>query len=192
VAVIVERRDIDTVVAHGSLAGLAAGLALGATAVIGSLALNGSAGTPFRFASAFVVGPEAFQADFPLAAAVLLATVIHFALAALFGVLFLGLLSLTYQLSARPWLLVIYGALFAFGVWDVNFLAAVPTFFPFLAGRLDVATQVWTGIVSYVLVYGPALGLYVAIVRPGVVGDWHAVGAPAGTFEQPPADRGEG
>jgi hypothetical protein len=65
VAVIVERRDIDTVVAHGSLAGLAAGLALGATAVIGSLALNGSAGTPFRFASAFVVGPEAFQADFP-------------------------------------------------------------------------------------------------------------------------------
>jgi hypothetical protein len=107
-------------------------------------------------------------------------------------VLFLGLLSLTYQLSARPWLLIIYGALFAFGVWEVNFLAAVPTFFPFLAGRLDVATQVWTGIVSYVLVYGPALGLYVAIVRPGVVGDWHAVGAPAGTFEQPPADRGEG
>ena len=188
VAVVVERRDIDTVVVHGSLAGLAAGLALGATAVIGSLALGGSASTPFRFASAFVVGPEAFRSDFPLGVAVLLGTVIHFALAALFGVLFVGLLSLIYQLSARPWLLIVYGALFAFGVWEIDFLAAVPTFFPFLTGRLDVATQLWTGIVSYVLIYGPALGLYVAIVRPGVVGDWRAVGPPAGTFVQPPAD----
>lgn len=190
-AVAVERRDIDTVIVHGSLAGLAAGLALGATAVIGSLALGGAASTPFRFASAFVVGPAAFQADFPLGVAILLGTVIHFALAALFGVGFVGLLSLIYQLSARRWLLIIYGAVFAFGIWEINFLAAVPTFFPFLAGRLDVATQLWTGILSYVLIYGPALGLYVAIVRPGVVGDWHAVGPPAGTFAQRPADGGD-
>lgn len=190
-AVAVERRDIDTVVVHGSLAGVAAGLALGATAVIGSLALNGSASTPFRFASAFVVGPGAFGSDFPLAAAVLLGTVIHFTLSALFGVLFVGLLSLTYQLSARPLLLIIYGSLFAFGIWEVDFLAAVPTFFPFLAGRLDVATQLWTGILAYVLIYGPALGLYVVVFRPGVVGDWHAVGPPAGTFTPPPADGGD-
>jgi hypothetical protein len=90
---------------------------------------------------------------------------------------------LTYQLSARAWLLIIYGALFGFGVWEIDFLAAVPALFPFLAGRLDLPTQVWNGIISYVLIYGPLLGLYVARVRPGVVGDWHAVGPPAGTFE---------
>jgi hypothetical protein len=93
-----------------------------------------------------------------------------------------GLLALTYQLSARPWLLIIYGAVFGFSVWEIDFLAAVPAFFPYLAGRLDVATQVWTGILSYVLIYGPVLGLYIGLVRPGVVDDWHAVGPPAGTF----------
>lgn len=185
-AVIVERRDVDTVVVHGSLAGLAAGLVLGATAVIISTALSESAWMPFRFAAAFVVGPDAFNADFPLGAALLLGVAIHFTLSALLGVLFVGVLALSYQLSARSWLLIIYGAAFAFGVWEVNFLAIVPTFFPYLSGQLDLATQVWNGIVSYVVIYGPVLGLYVAIVRPGVIGDWHAVGPPAGTYVQPP------
>ncbi len=182
IPVIVERRDVDSVVVHGSIAGLLAGVALGATAMVGSIGLGGSGGTPFRFASAFVVGPEAFRPDFPLVSAILLGGSIHFVLAALFGIVFVGLLALTYQLSARPWLLIIYGSLFAFGVWEIDFLAAVPTFFPYLVGRLDVATQLWTGIVSYALIYGPVLGLYVALVRPGVVDDWHAVGPPAGTF----------
>lgn len=184
-AVIVERRDVDTVVVHGSLAGLAAGLVLGAAAVVSSAILVGSAWMPFRFAAAFVVGPHAFDRDFPLAITVLLGSVIHFTLAALFGVLFVGLLALTYQLSARSWLLIIYGSAFAFGIWEVNFLGAVPSLFPFLSGRLDLATQLWTAIVSYVLIYGPALGLYVALVRPGVIGDWHAVGPPAGTYAPP-------
>lgn len=184
-AVIVERRDVDTVVVHGSLAGLAAGLVLGAAAVISSAILAGSAWMPFRFAAAFVVGPDAFDRDFPLAITILLGSVIHFTLAVLFGVLFVGLLALTYQLSARFWLLIVYGAAFAFGIWEINFLGAVPTLFPFLAGRLDLATQLWNGIGSYVLIYGPALGLYVALVRPGVIGDWHAVGPPAGTYAPP-------
>ncbi len=184
-AVIVERRDVDTVVVHGSLAGLAAGLVLGVAAVVSSTILVGSAWMPFRFAAAFVVGPHAFDRDFPLAITVLLGSVIHFTLAALFGVLFVGLLALTYQLSARSWLLIIYGSAFAFGIWEVNFLGAVPSLFPFLSGRLDLATQLWTAIVSYVLIYGPALGLYVALVRPGVIGDWHAVGPPAGTYAPP-------
>jgi len=185
----VERRDVDTVVVHGSLSGLAAGLVLGAATVVISTAVSGSPGVPFRFAAAFVVGPDAFNADFPLGAALLLGVAIHFTLSALLGVLFVGLLALTYQLSARSWLLVIYGAAFAFGVWEVNFLAIVPTFFPYLSGQLDLATQVWNGIVSYVVIYGPVLGLYVAIVRPGVIGDWHAVGPPAGTYAPPSSSK---
>lgn len=185
----VERRDIDTVVVHGSLAGLAAGLVLGATAIIGSLILSGSAWMPFRFAAAFVVGPDALEPGFSLAAAVTLGVAIHFSLAALIGILFVGLLALTYQLSARSWLLIVYGAAFGFTIWEVNFLAAVPVFFPFLVDRLDLATLLWSGLLSYAVVYGPALGAYIVLVRPGVIGDWREAGAPAGVFN--PAEAGE-
>jgi hypothetical protein len=174
------------------LAGLLAGLVLGVSAVIVSLLAQGSALLPFRFATAFVVGPVAFEDAFPAASAILLGLAIHFSLSAIYGIVFVGALALLYQLSARSWLLVIYGAVFGFTVWEVNFLAAVPAVFPFLVGRLDVPTQVWNGLVSYVLIYGPVLAVYVARVRPGVVGDWHAVGPPAGTWRppgQPPDER---
>jgi hypothetical protein len=183
--VIVEKRDIDAVVVHGSLAGLAAGLVLGLTTVIGSFLLTGSGTWPFRFAAAFVAGPDALRSDFPLGAALLLGGAIHFALAAGFGFVFVGLLSLTYQLSARAWLLVIYGSIFGFVIWELDFLVAVPTFFPFLASQIDLATQLWNGVLSYVFIFGPVLALYVIAVRPSVVDDWHAVGAPAGTFTPP-------
>lgn len=184
-AVIVERRDVDTVVVHGALAGLLAGLALGVSSVVASLVLQGSALLPFEFAAAFIVGPSAFGSGLPAPTAILLGLAIHFSLSAVFGIVFVGALSLSYQLSARAWLLIIYGALFGFAVWEIDFLAGVPALFPFLAGRLDLSTQIWNGIVSYVLIYGPILGLYVTRVRPGVVGDWHAVGPPAGTFQPP-------
>jgi hypothetical protein len=186
-AVQVERRDIVIVVVHGSLAGLVAGAILGVATVIGSFVLSADGWLPFRFAAAFVVGPAALGDQVSLTVAVLLGAAIHFSLAALFGIVFVGLLALTYQLSARSWLLVAYGAIFAFGVWEVDFMAAVPALFPFLVDRLDLPTQLWAGILSYALVYGPLLGAYIAIVRPGVIGDWHAVGPPAGVFTRPSA-----
>jgi hypothetical protein len=190
-AVIVEKRDIDTVVVHGSIAGLVAGLVLGVTTVIGSVLLTGSASAPFRFAAAFIAGPDALDPGFPLGAALLLGSAIHLALAAVFGVVFVGLLALTHQLSARSWLLILYGSVFGFGIWEIDFLVAVPTFFPFLVGRIDFATQLWNGVLSYVFVYGPTLAVYVVAVRPGVIDDWRAVGPPAGTFAPPGGeDRG--
>ena len=183
--VTVEKRDIDTVIVHGSLAGLLAGLILGVTTVIVSLVLTGSASWPFRFAASFIAGPDALDPAFPLDAALLLGSALHFALAAVFGVVFVGLLALTYQLSARRWLLILYGSVFGFAVWEIDFLVAVPTFFPFLVGRIDFATQLWNGVLSYVFIYGPVLGAYVIVVRPGVIDDWRAVGPPAGTFAPP-------
>ena len=183
--VMVEKRDIDTVIVHGSLAGLLAGLVLGTTTVIASFILTGSASWPFRFAASFIAGPDALDPAFPLGAALLLGSTLHFALAAVIGVVFVGLLALTYQLSARSWLLILYGSVFGFGMWEINFLVAVPTFFPFLVGQIDFATQLWNGVLSYVFVYGPVLGAYVIVVRPGVIDDWRAVGPPAGTFAAP-------
>lgn len=187
----VERRDIDVVVVHGLLGGLLSGIVLGVIVLIVTLALGEPGGMPFRFAASLVVGPGAFDPQFPVLIAVLLGSVMHLVLAAAIGVAFVGLLSLTYQLSARWQLLVIYGALFAFSIWEIDFLVAVPTFFGFLIDRLTVTTQLWNGILPYVLVYGPILGLYVAWLRPGVVDDWRLASAPADTFPAP-STSGEG
>jgi hypothetical protein len=62
---------------------------------------------------------------------------------------------------------------------------AVPTFFGYLVDRLTITAQLWNGILPYVFVYGPLLGLYVAWRRPGVIDDWQAVGPPAGVFVAP-------
>jgi len=137
-----------------------------------STALRGDPWLPFDFAVAIVVGPEALAPVFPVAAAVALGTVIHILLSVLFGVVFLSALALTFQLSARSWLIILYGVVFALTVWEVNFLAVLPLIAPTLRGRIDLLTQLWNGIVSYSLVYGPVLAAYVIWVRPGTLDRW--------------------
>jgi len=77
---------------------------------------------------------------------------------------------------------------FGFVVWEVDFLVASHTFFPIPGPRVDLRHPAGERVLSYVLVYGPVLGAYAVLVRPGVIGDWHAVGPPAGTFAPPSED----
>ena len=172
VGVAVERRDSWEVAMHGARAGLLAGAALGLVEIATSTMLSHSPRLPFDFAAAIVVGPEALLPAFPLAASLVLGTVLHVLLSITFGVAFLGGLALTFQLSARPLLMVLYGTLFGVAVWEINFLAVLPAIAPELTGRLDLATQLWNGIVSYSLVYGPVLATYVIWVRPGMLDQW--------------------
>jgi hypothetical protein len=168
----VERRDRWEVVRHGTFAGLLAGFALGSAEIVASTALRGDPWLPFDFAVAIVVGPDALAPAFPVAASVALGTVIHTFLSVLFGVMFMSALALTFQLSARSWLVALYGVVFALTVWEVNFLAVLPLIAPGLKGRIDLATQLWNGIVSYSLVYGPILAAYVVWIRPGTLDRW--------------------
>ncbi len=172
VGVPVERRDPWEVAMHGARAGLLAGVALGAVEIAASTILSDDPWLPFGFAAAIVVGPEGLAHGFPLAAALAVGTVLHVLLSIVFGVAFLAGLALTFQLSARPSLIVLYGMLFGVAVWEINFLAVLPVVAPQLTARLDLATQVWNGIASYSLVYGPALALYVIRVRPGMLDRW--------------------
>ena len=157
---------------HGARAGLLAGVALGVVEITASTILRGDPWLPFGFAAAIIVGPEALARTFPLPAAVALGIVLHVLLSIVFGVAFLAGLALTFQLSARPSLIVLYGILFGVTVWEVNFLAVLPVIAPNVTGRLDLTTQLWNGIASYCLVYGPVLALYVLRVRPGVLDQW--------------------
>ncbi len=172
VGVPVERRDPWELAMHGARAGLLAGLALGLVEIVASAVLRGDPRLPFDFAVAILVGPEALTPAFPDAASVALGTVIHLLLSVVFGVAFMAGLALTFQLSARPWLMLLYGVLFGVTVWEVDFLAVLPVIAPELTDQLDPATQLWNGIVSYCLVYGPVLAAYVIRVRPGVLERW--------------------
>jgi len=174
--VTVERRDLWELVSHGTLAGLLAGLGLGLAAVVASTVRRNDPWLPFDFAVAVVVGPEALAPTFPAAASLVLGTVIHTLLSVLFGVIFLSALALTFQLSARPLMMLLYGVVFAFLVWEVNFLAVLPVIAPELRGRVDLGTQLWNGILSYCLVYGPLLAMYVVLVRPGTLDRWWRMG----------------
>jgi hypothetical protein len=128
---------------HGADAGLLAGLALGLVEIVASTVLRDDPWLPFDFAVAILVGPEALTPTFPVAASVALDTVLHVLLSVVFGVAFLAGLVLTFQLSARPWLMLLYGVLFGVTVWEVDFLAVLPLIAPELTGRLDLATQLW-------------------------------------------------
>jgi hypothetical protein len=168
----VEHREPWELVVHGTCAGVLAGLALGVVEIVASSVLRGDPWLPFDFAAAILVGPEALAPTFPLGASLTLGMVIHVLLSFVFGVAFVAVLALTFQLSARSWLILIYGMLFGVIVWEVNFLALLPLIAPELTGRLDLATQVWNGILSYCLVYGPALAAYVIRERPGLLDRW--------------------
>ena len=168
----VERREPWELAMHGARAGLVAGLALGVVEITASTLLRGDPRLPFDFAAAIIVGPEALTPAFPLVASLTLGAVIHVLLSIVFGTAFLAGLALTFQLSARPWLMLLYGMLFGVTVWEVDFLAVLPVIAPELTGRLDLATQLWNGIVSYCLVYGPVLAAYVIWVRPGMLDRW--------------------
>jgi hypothetical protein len=159
-------------VVHGARAGLLAGLALGLVEIVASTILQGDPRLPFDFPAAIVLGTGPLDPAFPLGASVALGTVIHLLLSVLFGVIFLALLALMFQLSAKPALMLLYGVLFGVTVWEVNFLGLLPLIAPQVTGRLDLATQLWNGIASYCLVYGPVLAGYVIRVRPGVLDRW--------------------
>lgn len=160
------------VVVHGARAGLLAGIVLGIVEILATAALGGDPLFPFAFAAGILIGPGALAAGFSTVAAIALGTVIHLLISIGVGVMFVAALHVTFQLSARPLLMVIYGVLYGVTVWEVNFLAVLPIIAPGLVGQLDLATQLVNGVVTYTLVFGPVLAVYVLVVRPGVHDRW--------------------
>jgi|GEM_PF-784614 len=174
----VEERRWHRLVPHGILAGLCAGVTLGLVQFVISAAREEDAITPFRLVASLALGTDALDDDVSTALVIVVGTALHFALAALFGVVFVVLLALTFQLSSRRWVLIGYGLLFGFLMWEVNFLAILPGLYPDLTDRIEFTGQIWKGIVAYILVFGPTLALYLAVRRPGVLADWKGRPAP--------------
>ncbi len=172
VGITVEERRWRELVPHGIGAGLCAGVALGIAQFVISLAQKEDGLASLRLVASLVIGSSSLRGAAPTALVLSVGAALHFFLAALFGVLFVALLALTFQLSARVWVLVAGGFIFGFLLWEVNFMAVLPGFYPHLADQVGLTSQLWKGLFAYAVVYGPALGLYVAATRPGVVADW--------------------
>lgn len=172
VGITVEERHWRTLIPHGIAAGLCAGVALGVAQFVISAVQKEDALTSLRLVAYLAIGSSAVRGAAPTALVLLVGAALHFALAALFGVLFVALLSVSFQLSARVWVLAAGGFIFGFLLWEVNFMAVLPGFYPHLAAQVGLTNQLWKGLFAYAVVYGPALGLYVAATRPGVVADW--------------------
>ena len=172
IGILVEQRRWRELLPHGIAAGLCGGVALGLVQFLIAAARNEDALTPFRLVAFLALGPEALHPETSTALVMVVGILIHLTLAALFGVLFASLLALWFQLSARRWLLIGYGLLFGFLLWEINFMAILPGIYPELADNFGLADQIWNGIVAYTLVYGPALALYMALARPGVLTNW--------------------
>lgn len=170
--IIVEARDRSELLRQGAIAGAIAGLVLAGSEIIAAMALGASWLVPFRLVSALVFGTEAFSPAFPPPLMLATGALLHMLLSAVFGVVFLWLLALTFQLSARTPLLLAYGALFGLLLWEVNFLALLPAFFPHVARLFGPVNQFVNGILAYALFYGLILGACQARRRTGVRARW--------------------
>lgn len=172
VGIMVEEPRWQGLLRHGVGAGLCGGVALGVAQGVISLLRHEDVLASLRLVAYIAVGPAALRDGAHTAWLLMIGVTLHFFLATLFGALFVALLALTYQLSARSWVLVACGFLFGFLLWEVNFLAVLPGLYPRLTADVGLANQLWKGLFAYSAVYGPALALYVAATRPGVVASW--------------------
>ncbi|MCC6179084.1 MAG: hypothetical protein IT305_27555 [Chloroflexi bacterium] len=168
----VEVRHAGEMLRHGIFAGLVAGAVLMGEEVVATVLLGGAPSEPFRLITSAFYGLQTLEPTFPLWMALVIGLAVHFALAVAFGVFFIWIVAFFYQLSARFPLLLLYGVLFGLALWELNVLTILLLILPDLAPRFGLADQVWNGIVAYGLAYGLVLGAYIAVVRPGVVGDW--------------------
>jgi hypothetical protein len=176
VATLVEVRRPTELFRHGAIAGAVAAITMATEEMIATTLLGGKASDPFRLVTSTVFRQPALSPELSLWIVLLVGGVIHLVLSVLFGLVFVWLVAALYQLSARAPLLLLYGVLYGFALWELNVLTVLPLLFPQVAPLFGLANQVLNGIVAYALFYGLVLGAYLALARPGVVADWKRSG----------------
>lgn len=152
---------------HGIIGGLLAGLAFIIAEMIINTALGKPGFGPPRLIASIVLGKAALMPAYPAAKAIIIGFIVHFILAALFGVIVLAVLGVVRgvvpRLMASPSLLVLYGAVAGCLLWVVNFLLIAPRVFP----QFTMVNQFWNGFIAHTVFFGLVLGGYlVTALRP--------------------------
>lgn len=148
-------------VKEGVASGLIAGVIFMFAEIVAAAALGQPALTPFPMFASVVVGADAF-AELSLAVAVLVGSLVHFVLSAVFG--------MGYQLIAarlpvetrRSWSRHAFlGAAYGFALWVANFQIIARLAYPWFA-----QTHAVIQIILHALFFGLPLGLlYVSVHR---------------------------
>lgn len=149
---------------QGAAEGVLAGIVFAAAEMLMNLALGESVFGPLRLIASVVLGREALRPDFPLMTAAFTGVVVHLLFSILFGIIFLYLLKALRVSRPTTSRLLVYGSIYGFVLWLINFYVIAPMAFP----QFLQANQFWNGFIAHTFFYGAFLGLYLQMTRPEI------------------------
>jgi hypothetical protein len=172
--------------AKGAGFGAVAGVAMAAFAASASWLVDGRALLPARAAAGIVLGERAVEAGFSAAAAVGVGTLVHLTLAAAYGMVFAVLAAALPDVRRSLFTFAAAGAAFGLGLWVFNHFLVAPLAFPWFADLAQPAVAAAHG-----LVYGPLLGVLLALRHPALAYVAEGPGEHEAADEPLSAERGE-
>ena len=146
---------------HGVIGGIVAAMTFMVFQMTAAAAHEGSAFIPPRVLASLIFGEQALTATVPLLTALAVGMVVHVVLSILFGLAFVGLLTVFRQLCSSWRMMLVYGSLFGFALWIVNFRIIGSILFP----QLLTVDQFWMGFLPHAAIIGLGLAVYVSLVR---------------------------
>ena len=162
----VEQRPTRELLLHGILGGLVAGIVFILAEMVMAVALGGNFLDPLRVIGSVTLSMFTYPPAFGLETTAIVALIAHFILSAIYGLIFTYFMAYTDQLGANAGLLLLYGMVFGFVLWLVNFLIIAPFAFP----QFGMIDPFWQGFVAHTFFYGTVLGGYTAATRAGRAG----------------------
>jgi uncharacterized membrane protein YagU involved in acid resistance len=155
-----ERPDDSRLLRYGIVGGIVAGIVFALAEMFINLIFGRPFFGPLRLISTIVLGTQAAQPGYSLVTAAIVGIVVHMIMSAVYGIVFIYLLALARQLMTPAWRIVLYGAIFGFLLWVLNFLVIAPIAFP----QFTQVDQLWNGFIAHTVFFGAVLGWYIAAV----------------------------
>lgn len=163
-ATVKERYPTWQLLLHGINAGLTAGLVFILVQMVINLALNRPFFEPLRLISTLGFGLEALDPGYSIVTASMIGLFIHLAVSAVYGIIFVFLITVTGQITAPTEKHLVYGTGYGLMLWVINFIIIAPLAYPQF-GQLH---PFWQGFVACTFFFGTLLGVYTAAVELGV------------------------
>jgi uncharacterized membrane protein YagU involved in acid resistance len=130
--------------------------------MIMNLAMNKPFVEPLRLISTIGLGSQAMEPGYSAVTSAMMGLFIHLSLSAIYGIIFIYLITYTGQLNAETERLLIYGSVFGLLLWVINLLVIAPVAaFP----QFTILNPFWQGFVAYTFFFGTLLGVYSAAAK---------------------------
>ncbi|MBD3246706.1 MAG: hypothetical protein GF333_06795 [Candidatus Omnitrophica bacterium] len=145
--------------------GMMGGVLAGAVFALAEMVMNGALGKPFfgplRMISSLVLGRQALQPSFSLAAAGFTGLLVHAVLSAVYGLIFVSAVKFRKKEYGAVSFLTAAGSLYGMLLWLLNFYVFAPLWWP----QFTMVNAIWNGFAAHTFFFGTVLGAYIALVR---------------------------